>query len=266
MKLISSFISFLIVFSFIANTGAKDSKNKDPKKLVEKMVETVGDYNKLKSLKDVQYTYTNRDNASGKADVSIERYIFDGEMSWAKYTKHEKYVFPDQQGEVIQGYNGKDSWVTLNGKLIDDPQANKLADFIRKTNFYWFAMMQKLLDPGINYTYEGIKNVNGIDYELVRVGFNEGVGDVSDTYLLYINPNTNLVDQFLFSVMDFGVTEPFIMKVEYEEIEGAKLPSARKFTKANWEGEVLEDIWNDEIMTDIKFNNGFNKSDFDKPE
>ncbi len=126
--------------------------------------------------------------------------------------------------------------------------------------------MQKLLDPGLNYSYEGTQNVNGINYDLVKITFEKGVGDVSDAYLLYINPQTNLVDQFLFTVQDFGITDPFIMKFEYEEIEGVKLPVKRKYTKSNWKGEVLEEPWNDEIMSDIKFHNGFKKSNFDKPQ
>jgi hypothetical protein len=238
---------------------------KDPKELIKKMVEKTGDYNKLKSLKDVQYTYTQRDNPSGREDVSIERYIFDGELSWAKYLIHQNHVFADKQGEVIQGYNGKESWVTLDGQLLDDPQANKLADFLRKTNFYWFAMIQKLLDPGLNYSYEGNKSINNINYDIVNVSFDTGVGDVSDTYVLYINPETNLVDQFLFTVMDFNVSEPYIMKVEYEQIDGVVLPAKRRLTKSNWDGDILEDNWTEEIMTDIKFNNSFKREDFDKP-
>ena len=232
----------LFVFSSLVSADKNENQSKNPKELIIKMLEKTGDYNKLKSLNDVQYTYTQRDNLSGGEDISIERYIFDGELSWAKYLKHQNHVFPDKQCEVIQGYDGKESWVTIDGNLLDDPQANKLADFLRKTNFYWFAMMHKLLDPGLNYIYEGTKNINDIEYDLVKISFDSGVGDASDTYLLYINPNTNLVDQFLFTVMDFNISEPYIMKLNYEEVDG------------------------EEIMTNIKFNNNFKREDFDKPK
>ncbi len=266
MKIYKCITAIFIVCVFINNLYAEDyKKDKDAKKLIEEMVETVGDYNKLKSLADVQYTYTQIDIKSGKADISVERYIFDGELSWAKYTTNENVVLPDQQGEIIQGYNGKESWMTIDGKVVDDPQALKLADFLRKSNFYWFSMMAKLLDPGINYSYKGTRNLNDIEYELVKITFDEGVGDVSDTYLLYINPDTNLVDQFLFTVLDFGVTEPYLMKVGYKETDGVFLPARRIITKSNWNGELLEDPSIQEIMTDIKFKNGFRKQDFKKP-
>ncbi|MGI9534122.1 MAG: DUF6503 family protein, partial [Thermodesulfobacteriota bacterium] len=214
LKIILTFLFIVLLF----NNSIADEK-KDPKVLIEKMVEQVGNYDKLKSLNDVQYVYTTRDSTTGKSDISTERYIFDGELSWAEFTTHEFHVFPDQIGPIIQGYNGKDSWVTINGKLVEDPEVLKLTDFLRKTSFYWFAMMQKLLDPGINYSYEGKRKVNDIEYDVVKIGHEQGIGDVSDTYLLYINPETHLVDQFLFTVLDFNITDPFLMKVKYEEID-----------------------------------------------
>ncbi len=260
MKKILIFFSIFFLFATLSN-----AENKNPKELIEKMTEVTGNYENLKSLKDVEYTNTVTDTASGKSDISVEKYIFDGELSWAEYSKRENHAFPQIEGEVIQGYNGSESWATINGKLIEDPEIVKFTDFFRKTNFYWFAMMQKLLDPGINYNYEGKRNLNGIDYDIVKISYKQGIGDVSDTYLLYLNPKTHLVDQFLFTVLDFNMTDPFLMMVEYEEVEGVKLPTIRKATRSNWNGDILEDVWLEEIMTNIKFNIGIDKSIFNKP-
>ena len=259
------FIILLIVSLSSSFMPTPDESGKYARSLIVIMVSEVGDINDLKSLKDVEYVLTYRDNSTGREDVSVERYIFDGELSYGKYKKHELYVLPDKNGKVVQGYNGRESWVTLDGTLMDDPEALKLADFTRKTNIYWFCMMPKLLDPGVNYSYEGKRKVDGIDYELVMITFGDDVGDTSDKYLLYINPETHLVDQFLFTVMAFDIKDPYLMKVEYEEVSGINLPVRKKLTKSNWKGEILEETWTEETMTDIKFNNGFNKSDFNKP-
>lgn len=241
------------------------SKQDNPRALVEKMVAEVGGMDKLYSLKDVEYTYTYHDLTTDKKDVSLERYVFDGELSWAKYETREKNVVPQLEGEIIQGFNGKESWMTIDGAPVDAPQLNKLCDFLRKTNYYWFTMMFKLLDPGVHHEYKGTKTVDGIQYDLVGITFGEGIGDVQDSYLLYINPKTKLVDQFLFTVMDFGIKEPFLMKVEYEEVDGLKLPTRRKAVAADWDGVPKNDNWVTEISTNIKFNNGFDRSMFDKP-
>jgi hypothetical protein len=91
------------------------------------------------------------------------------------------------------------------------------------------------------------------------------VGTVQDTYLLYLNRGTHLVDQFLFTVMDFGIKEPLLMKVTYKEVNGLKLPAYRTSIASNWQGQVKETNWTEEIMEDIKFNNGFARSLFNKP-
>jgi hypothetical protein len=101
---------------------------------------------------------------------------------------------------------------------------------------------------------------------LVGIGFDPGVGDVQDTYVLYLNPKTHLVDQFLFTVMDFGIKEPFLMKVKYEEIAGLKLPTKRKAAAADWDGILKDENWVAEISENIKFNNGFTREMFEKPD
>jgi len=265
MKNLGSFRTAFLLLSILGLHGLLRADDPKARALIERMSQAVGGMEKLRALRDVEYKYTYRDKKTGKADISIERYVFDGELSWARYVAHEYRVFPNKSGTVIQGYNGKESWVTLDGKLIRDPQAVKMAGFNRKTNFYWFAMMFKLLDPGVTYKYEGTRNVGGTTYDLVRIGFEAGVGAVQDSYLLYVNRHTHLVDQFLFTVMDFGIKEPLVMKVTYKEINGVKLPVYRTYIASNWQGQIKGNAWTEEIMEDIKFNNGFDRSLFNKP-
>jgi hypothetical protein len=115
--------------------------------------------------------------------------------------------------------------------------------------------------------YEGSKHVNGQDYNLVRVSFESGGRDGQDRNLLYINAKTRLVDQFLFIAMDLGRTEPFLMKVRYEEVDGIRVPIFRSYAASNWEGSIKEPAtWVDEISEDIKFNNGFSPDLFEAPK
>lgn len=234
-----------------------DPSGKDPRRLVEQVVETVGGLDRLRELRDVEYRYT---SLSGEQkEVSIERYVFDGELSWARYD-------PDTEGVVVvQGWDGQEWWVTMNDTLVTDPREDDRGRFSRKTNFYWLAMNFKLLDPGVTYEYEGTRSVGTIDYDLVRIGFGEGVGDAQDTYLLYINPYTQLVDRFLYTVMDYGRAEPRLKIVHYKDVEGVKLPIYRSAINSNWEGEIIGESWAEQISEDITFNNGFDRSLFEKP-
>ncbi|GJM44140.1 MAG: hypothetical protein DHS20C21_09820 [Gemmatimonadota bacterium] len=235
------------------------AEEKDARGWIEEMVQTVGSMEKLHALRDVEYRYTYR-TPEGAEDVSTERYVFDGELSWAEYRTMRQ--MPEGVSSVVQGYDGRSTWVTHDGRPVDDPQALRRADFLRKTNFYWLVMMQKLLDPGIGYEDLGPQDVDGVMYDRVKVTFGEDVGDAQDTYVLYLHPKTRLVDRFLFTVMDFGKQEPHLMTVQYEEIDGVMLPTKRAYVDSNWNGEILGEEWVEETCEDVRFNNGFERSMF----
>ena len=228
--------------------------------LVYQMTQKVGDYSKLASKKDVVYTYTYR-IPDGKTDIITEKYIFNDELSYGAYQKHER-TLPDLEGLIEQGYDGNEFWIKLNGAPLNDAAALKKVAFNRPTNFYWFAMMQKLLDPGLQYEYLKEQTINNTTYDVIKVSFN--TSKPSDIYQLYINKETKLVDQFLFTVMDFGRTEPMLMIMEYEQVEDLLIPTKRKYKKSNWDAEVTEEPWILINWTDIKFNNGLTKADFKK--
>lgn len=252
-----------LVASFFLPSPAAGSSGRE---LVEKMVQAVGGTDRLYELRDVEHEYVYRDAQSGKQDVSLERYVFDGELSWARFLERGNAAFPDVEGELIQGYDGATSWVTLDGALVDDPQMAKVSDFLRKTNYYWFTMMFKLLDPGMTYELLEPQEVEGVAYRRLKVGFEENVGDVQDTYLIYLHPETHLVDRFLFTVLDFGLSDPHLMEVEYEEIEGLKLPTYRRYAPADWDGNVTEEKWTEEISRKVTFGNGFTREQFQAPD
>jgi len=263
----SSHTAAALAFATILSPAAAQQAEDSGSAWIAKVAAEVGSYGDLRAKRDVQYTFTYRDNASGTSDVSTERYLFDGELSWAKYTTHGKLVFPGEAATPIQGWDGKQAWATLDGRPVQDPEALGLAKFLRKTNFYLFAMMQKLQDPGTVLAHQGTREYNGVTYQLVELSFDVPEGVPSDIYLLYINPETHLVGRFLLTVADFGLFDnPLLMEVEYETFGDVTLPVTRRYTQSNWDGEVASDaVWTDEIMRDITFGSGFTAADFDAP-
>lgn len=231
--------------------------------LVYTMVEKVGDYNKLLENKDVSYTYTYQ-TPDGKTDISNERYIFAGELSYGRYEKHER-TLPQLEGIIEQGFDGKEYWLKHNGESLTDESFLKRVAFNRPTNFYWFTMMQKLLDPGLNYEHLGEKTIGDQDYDIIKVTFSSEGDKPTDIYQLYINKKTSLVDQFLFTVADFGKMEtPNLMKLEYEEINGFLIPTKRLYKQSTWDAEETDKPWIKVNWSDIKFNVKLTKEDFKK--
>lgn len=229
--------------------------------LVSEMVDVLGGKQNYYNHKNVSYNYEYHNPDAPITLISKETYAFDGELSRGEYTEHSLL---GANGKVLEGYDGKDAWVKFDGKISDDKQANGVARFLRKTNYYWFSMFFKLLDTGVNLEYIGSKEVEGREYNLVKVTFGSTVGDAQDTYVLYINKRTKLVDQFLFTVIGFGVKEPSLMKLHYETIDRIKVPSERTYIGSNWDGEIIGKKWTTTYWTNIKFNSDLDLAIFSK--
>lgn len=275
MKLYTLSLSILCLLLFsCGNRGSKDSTNEQqpqqettPKfqnkahELVYNMVQKVGTYTDLLEKKDVVYTYTYITPKNEK-DISTEKYLFDGELSYGNYQQHER-TLNQFEGPIEQGYDGENFWLKHQGEFIQDDEAMKRVKFNRPTNFYWFTMMQKLMDPGLNYEQLAEDTVDNKIYDVVKITFESQNEKPTDIYQLYINKETGLVDQFLFTVADFGKIEtPLLMQLEYEEVDGFLIPTKRKYKLSTWDAEVTEAPWIHVNWTDIKFNNGLTKEDF----
>ncbi|MFT6500608.1 MAG: peroxiredoxin [Crocinitomicaceae bacterium] len=269
MKL-NSIVGIILAFSFTScNNGdepAEANTNKFKNKgheLVYTMVQKVGDYNKLIEKENVTYTYTYQ-TPDGQTDISKEKYIFAGELSYGNYMHHER-TFPQLEGRIEQGFDGNEFWLKHNGEVLEDESLLKRVAFNRPTNFYWFTMFQKLLDLGLEYEYLGEETIDNQAYDLVKITFNSADDNPTDIYQLYINKKTLLVDQFLFTVADFGKMEiPNLMKLEYEKVEGILIPSKRKYKKSTWNADIDSAAWTYVTWSNIKFNTEITNKDFKK--
>ena len=234
------------------------------KEIIAQSVEAIGGaqnfYNKGTVSYDYEYRAPKGENAITL--VGKETYMFDGERSYATYTTHS---LTGANGKVVEGYNGTDAWVTFDGKVSDDEQANGVARFLRKTNYYWFAMFFKLADNGVNHELLSDQKVNGKDYKRIKITFGDQVGDAQDTYIIYVNKQTKLIDQFLFTVVGFGISDPYLMTFDYETIDGIKIPTKRKYIEADWDGNVKGKAYYITNWTNIQFGVDVDKSLFEKP-
>ncbi|WP_298313225.1 DUF6503 family protein [uncultured Aquimarina sp.] len=253
-KVIFKILPFvLIVFAFSV-------KAQEAKELIAKVVEANGGKNALHKLKDVSFDYTFKVKDKDVEDISKERYIFDREVSFAEYTKRQVYAIPQMPGETYtQFFNGTNSISKIDGKAIKEQQPAFIGHILRKTNYYWFTMMFKLSDPGVNHKILPSRKVEDITYKVIEMTFGDNIGESSqDKYILYINPQTHRVDQFLYNATGFGITEPSIMKVKYEKVDGIYLSTYRRYAPADWEGNKLEGSWTEQFTKNVKFNNGYN--------
>ncbi|MEM6802110.1 MAG: hypothetical protein AAF696_11945, partial [Bacteroidota bacterium] len=128
--LIKVVLTALILFATSAHA-------QNAREVITKVVEANGGLSALHKLKDVSFDYTFRVKGKNIADVSQERYIFDGEISYALYTQRQVYAIPQMGGAYTQFFNGSETISQLNDKVITEQQAAYIGHALRKTNFYW---------------------------------------------------------------------------------------------------------------------------------
>jgi len=273
---ILSFSVLLLIFSScekqstVNNEKTADTTNEMPEKttvaydttdagsMIMAIAEACGGIEKLRSLKDVSYNYDYL-KPDGTKDFSTEKYIFDGEASWAKYTTHQVNVSPDLEGDIVQFYDGKSTTVTNNGKTVTDEKVVGTGQFLRQANLMWFTMMFKLSDSGALHEYQGREEVEGSIYDLVKVTYDSAVTGKAenDTFILFINPDTRMVERFNFSLPAIGVHQPVLLAIPYyEEIDGIMVIKKREMFGPNPEtGEMVSVVI--QTLSNIKFNNNF---------
>ncbi|MEO9510596.1 MAG: DUF6503 family protein [Flavobacteriaceae bacterium] len=245
------------VSKMVSNEPVYDTTR--PKTILAAVAQTHGGWNDLWKKKDVEYTYDYRYTANDIADVSIERYIFDSEASYGKYDQHQINIMPDKEGEVIQCFDGNETVVMVNGKKTEDPKLLGVSDFLRRANYYWFTMPYKLNDKGTVAKFLGQEEYNGTMYDKIHVTYDPTVSgkEQNDIYILYVNPETKLIDRFYFSLPFLGVEEPIIIaNYKYEDIDGQLISTKRSYFMPSPEG-YSEEPNLVQTMTNVKFNNGF---------
>ncbi|MEM9650114.1 MAG: DUF6503 family protein [Bacteroidota bacterium] len=231
----------------------------DPRTVLTSIAHAHGGWNDLWKKGDVEYTYDYRVPATDKADISTERYIFNSEASYGKYLQHQINVMPDNEADVVQCFDGKNTVVMVDGKKSEDEALIGLSDFLRRANYYWFTMPYKLNDKGTVAKYLGTEAYNNINYDKVHVTYDPAVTgkEQNDIYILYVNPETKLVDRFYFSLPFLGVEEPVIIaNYEYEDIEGQLIATKRFYFIPTEEGYPEEPSLV-QTLSNIKFGNGF---------
>ncbi len=270
MQKIFLFASFLLMISCQAPPSPTSTMN-EGESLIQEMLVAMGGLDKYQNLKDVTYTYTYRDMVSGVQDVSIEKYLYEGELAWAKYTEHSKNIYPESSGPVTEAWNGQDVWQIVEDTLVTNPGALKMVKFGRNTSFFWFNMMYKMLDDGSRHKLLPNRNFDGKEYQIVEVTYEENIGDAQDKFMLYINPASKLTEHFLFSNTFFSkMAPPRMMHIEFATYEGLKFPKRQWYEPADWEGNILEKKGpgpnnSEKIYANVSFNTGVERSLFDKP-
>lgn len=120
---------------------------------------------------------------------------------WDRYTGDYRVSGTDQSGAnfvISMNVNTKQGKAWKNGALVADPAEMLTTGYRRFINdTYWLLMPLKAMDPGVHREYAGAKNDDcGNTWDVVRLSFDSVGLTPGDQYWMWVNRNTDLVDQW----------------------------------------------------------------------
>ena len=145
-------------------------------------------------------------------------------------------------------WNGEEAWIFPQSITRINPR------FWASTGYYFEQIPFVLADPGISYEMKPDEELDGIMYNMVKVSYSSGVGDSSgDTYLLYINKDTDRVDAIRYTVT-YGregpaTSETLLYYEDYASVDGLTVPKHfRGYLFVDGKrGEFKNEAWADSI-------------------
>ncbi|MEM6815092.1 MAG: DUF6503 family protein [Bacteroidota bacterium] len=168
--------------------------------------------------------------------------------------------------EVKFGWDGTNAWIYPDS--VDLPINPR---FWSITPYYFVGLPFVLADEGVILEELGKKEYNGITYDLIKASYEKGIGDApGDYYVIYINPETNLMEGLRYIVSYPGFfpagnhsPEKFMEILDTQVIDGIIMPTGYK---TYWfkENEPAEHITNIDVM-EVSFVPGIENSYFDVP-
>ena len=133
--------------------------------------------------------------------------------------------------EAPDGYQM--AWDGTNAWLYPDSLAIQ-PRFMATTGYYFQSIPFILADPGTHYEVLAPALLDSIEYNIVRVTFDDGVGDApGDHYTLYIHPKTHRVDALRYRStfgqgrppIDETMAEVLLYYKEYVTVDGLIVPT-----------------------------------------
>src|SRR3989442_3608009 len=88
---------------------------------------------------------------------------------------------------------------------MDAATAKPLLDEAYETwinDTYWLLMPYKMKDPGVRLMYAGEKTIEGADYDLVELTFEEVGLTPRDRYWAHVNRKTHVMDRWSYILQD----------------------------------------------------------------
>jgi hypothetical protein len=150
------------------------------------------------------------------------------------------------------GFDGSDAWISPG---LDAYSGSPR--FYSSLQFYFFGLPFLLADPGTTREDLGLRQMDDKTYNVIKVGFEDGVGDSPDDYYLaHIDTATGMMEALLYTVT-YRSGEPNenygARLYDWQEVDGLRVPSRMSSYRWNEEEAKLGEHRSDALITGVTF-------------
>ncbi len=165
-------------------------------------------------------------------------------------------------------WTGERAWIAPGSIERPNPR------FWALSGFYFQQIPFVLADPGLQYEALPDETLDGEPHDMVRAGFESGVGDSpDDTYTLYLDKETGRVDAIRYTV-SYGrdvedpseLSETFFDYEDYTTVHGLTVPTRFKGYSYSEEEGPGDELHNEAFADSISYRRPFDESKLAAPE
>lgn len=138
------------------------------------------------------------------------RFSFAGRRThtWDKWTGRHRLEGQTPEGKpyvVLSNINTHEGDAWIDGQKLEGDAKKEWLEkaygaWVNDT--YWLLMPYKLRDPGVNLSYAGKAEIDGVQYDKLALSFGKVGLTPGDRYWAYINPTTHRMDRWEFVLQD----------------------------------------------------------------
>jgi len=234
-------------------------------RIAQRAIDAAGGWERWQSMRDVAFvaTFTAYDPIGNVSSESIG--LHKSPLHGPPLVRFESLGVPNP---VTFGFDGKEAWIRRDGLPVNEPGRVEWSRFNMVSNYFWFSLPFSLAELPVTITDLGAQADAATHWQRLRVKLDAGAPEApGDWFVLYFDPQTGLIDHVLGHMTATFLTHSLWVGkwLDYHDWNGIKKERRRQFYPADANGAIVGNMVVEQLVEDVRFNNGFPKSLFEKP-
>lgn len=162
--------------------------------------------------------------------------------------------------EVIFGYDGRDSWMSVGGRWVEQPQEKMFTEFHGVSSTLSFGLPFVLAEfDALSLEYAGEESDEEQRWEKIRLTYPKVYRSPIEWAVLYFDARTGLLDRVVAQVNAPFLDHPIWLGRwrEYRQVGGIRLERVRSFYPADEAGNAVSGLAAEQLIEHLQFDRSF---------